>query len=403
MNAVQIKTRRNVRLLQLYTICANAMFLLPVLVPYYRDVIGIGFREFMIGEAVFSTVMILMEVPTGWISDIWGRKKTLVASVATSFAGWGMLWFADSLWMAAAAQGILGITVSLASGTNSALLYDSLLESGREDEYRRLESRRHGASLYAIAGASLAGGFLYQWSPMLPLAAMIAAQAAALAFTLLMTEPGRQTESVRRHPVADMVETVRYAVHGHAEVAGIIILSAVVFAATKNLLWAQQPYYIMLGLPENWFGMLTCAGFLIGGTASTFGYLLDGRLSNVAALCALMIFTILICAAAGFWPGYHGVALILSGSFIYGMGFPRVQAAINNRVSSARRATILSAASLAVHMVSIPLMLLTGWMADMYGIAVSLLVLAAVTGTGALFASVLLKRRASVVQQGDGM
>jgi len=96
MNAL-IKTPayKNIRLLQVYTICANAIFLLPVLIPYYRDVLGLGFREFMIGEAVFSAVMIAMEVPTGWLSDVWGRKKTLIASVIMGLAGWLILWHAD--------------------------------------------------------------------------------------------------------------------------------------------------------------------------------------------------------------------------------------------------------------------------------------------------------------------
>ena len=393
MNVVHKRAHRNIRLLQMYTICANAMFLLPVLIPYYRDVIGIGFHEFMIGEAVFSAVMIVMEVPTGWISDVWGRKKTLVASVMTALLGWGLLWHADSFWDAIIAQGVLGIYVSLASGTNSALLYDSLLELGRADEYRRLESRRHGTGLYAVAGASLLGGFMYQWHPMAPLAGVIAVDCAALVFTLLMIEPAYHKEAVRKHPIADMVGTVRFAVHGHVEVAAIILLSALLFAMTKSLLWAQQPYYIMLHLPESWFGVLSCTGFLVGATAGTFGYKLDGRLSNVAALEILLVGAVLICAVAGLWPGNHGVALLLAGSFIYGIGAPRVQAAINKRVPSARRATILSAASLAVHVVSIPLMILSGWVSDAYGITAALVIMAAVMAVGGGAASLLLRHR----------
>jgi len=396
MNAL-IKTPayKNIRLLQVYTICANAIFLLPVLIPYYRDVLGLGFREFMIGEAVFSAVMIAMEVPTGWLSDVWGRKKTLIASVIMGLAGWLILWHADGFLMAVVAQGVLGINISLASGTNSALLYDTLLENKQEDEFHRLESQRHGMMLYAVGGASIVGGFMYQWHPMAPLAAMIALKFIALLLTLFMVDPSRHKEEVHKHPIADMMETVRYAMHGHVEVAGIIILSALVFATTKNLLWAQQPYYIMLNLPESWFGIFTCAGFIIGATASTFGYKINGRMSNVTALYVLMISAILACAIAGLWPGHHGIVLVLSGSLIYGIGAPRVQAAINNRVSSVRRATILSAASLSVHVISIPLMVLIGWAGDAYGIEMALIVLAVIMAIGGLMARFLLGRRAS--------
>ena len=394
MNAAHKKTNRNLRLLQVYTICANAIFVLPVLVPYYRDEIGIGFREFMIGEAVFSAVMILMEVPTGWLSDIWGRKKTLVASAAAQIFGWALLLHADSFLEAAVAQGALGIAVSLFSGTNSAMLYDSLLEAGREDEYRRREGGRMGLGLYAVGIASLLGGFMYQIHHMLPLAATILFVAFGFVATLMMTEPSRHREAVHKNPFADMAATFRYALHGHAEVGGIILLSAVLFATTKMLMWSQQPYYIMLGLPEGWFGVLTAAGLFLGGTASTFGHHIDGRFSNVGVLRALLLWVALAATVAGLWTGWHGVPLLMSGSFIFGMGWARVQAAINKRVSSARRATILSCASLMVHVFSIPLLILTGWVEDIWGIGASLLMLAGILlslGGGA--ASLLLHRR----------
>lgn len=152
MTDAQKRANRNVTLLLLHTVCVNMIFILPVLVPYYRDVIGIGFREFMIGEAAFSAVMILMEVPTGWLSDVWGRKKTMVVSTVTGLAGWGLLWHADSFAEAVIAQASLGVAVSLLLGTNSALLYDSLLGAGREGEYRALEGRRHGQRFRSSPG-----------------------------------------------------------------------------------------------------------------------------------------------------------------------------------------------------------------------------------------------------------
>jgi hypothetical protein len=57
--------RRNILLLQAHTAFLYMIFVLPVIVPYYRDVIGLRFQQYMIGEALCSLVVILMEVPTG--------------------------------------------------------------------------------------------------------------------------------------------------------------------------------------------------------------------------------------------------------------------------------------------------------------------------------------------------
>ncbi|HEY8190896.1 MAG TPA: MFS transporter, partial [Alphaproteobacteria bacterium] len=400
MTDAQKKVERNLRLLIVYTICANGLFILPVIVPYYRDEIGLGFREFMIGEAAFSTLMILMEVPTGWISDVWGRRKTLMASAAAQVAGWSLLLYADSFLTAVMAQAALAVAVSLFSGTNSAMLYDSLLEAGREDEYRRLEGRRLGLGLYSIGIASMLGGFMYQVHHMLPLVATIISMMVGFVVTFLMKEPSWHRQAVHKNPFADMAVTFRYALRGHPEVGGIILLSAILFASTKMLMWAQQPYYMALGIPEGWFGALAACGFLLGGTASAIGHRLDGRFSNVGVLRTLLIWAVLAAAGAGVWSGAHGVVLLMSGSFIFGIGWSRVQAAINKRVVSGRRATILSCASLMVHMFSIPLLVLTGTMQEWQGIGASLMLLAFLLLTVGGTASLLLKKRSAPVVPG---
>ena len=130
--------------------------------------------------------------------------------------------------------------------------------------------------MYAVGGASLLGGFLYHWHAELPILLTIVFNALGLLITLFVTEPSRHQERPHRNPFVDMMQTLRYALHGHAEIAGIIFLSGVLFAGTKVLLWAQQPYYIFLDLPVKWFGLLSACGFLLGGLASHYSHLSKG-------------------------------------------------------------------------------------------------------------------------------
>lgn len=386
----QNRLRRNVTLLQWHNIFVSMVFVLPVLVPLYHDR-GLGFREFMIGEAVFSAVMIAMEVPSGWLSDVWKRRSVLALACLTHVMGWTTLWLADGFLMTVVAQGMLGIGVSLISGTNSALLYDSMFDAGMADEYRRYEGKRHAVGLYAVAAASVAGGFLYHAHPDLPVLLTIAACFVGFAMALMMQEPHRHRVPVQKHPVADMIDTVRFAIHGHREIAGIMILSAVLFSATKMLMWSQQPYYIMLGLPEMWFGALAAIGFLMGGLGGHFGHLVDGRFRNVPTLAVFMGVMVMLAGTAALWPGYHAIPLLLMGSTIFGFAWPRVQAAVNNRVDGSRRATILSSVNMAVFMVAIPLFVVMGWADDHGGVTLALKILAAVVATG-MVAGLLLIR-----------
>ncbi len=368
-------SQRNGRLILLMQICYSAIFIIPVLMPYYKAEIGLSFRDFMVAEAMFAATVVLMEVPSGWLSDLWSRKKTLALGLLTNAIGYGMLLFANSFVDAAIAQCVIGIGVSMISGTNSALLYDSLLQDGKEEQFRRLEGSRHGFALYALAFACLAGGVLYQINHHLPLLLTVAGQSIGMLCTLLLIEPKRAYKAAEKHPVADMLDTMKFALHGHKEVAGIILFATVIFTATKVMLWVQQPYYALLALPEIWYGVFMAAGFLVGGMGGHLGHLLDGHVRNRTMFLFMLIMVVGACLIAGLVKSLGVVPLLLVGSVMWGFGWPRVQNAINLRVSSERRATILSTAGLMISLAFIPIGSAMGILSDAWGLQDALLAL----------------------------
>jgi len=133
---------RNIRLLNIFTMCVNAVFCLPIILPFYQDHLGLTFHDFLIGESVFAAMMILLDVPTGWLADQWGRKKTLISGAFVFGLGILALYYSIGFWTVILAQGVVGIGSSLMTGANSALLYDSLLAAKREAEFRQKEGFR---------------------------------------------------------------------------------------------------------------------------------------------------------------------------------------------------------------------------------------------------------------------
>ncbi|MFN3826537.1 MAG: MFS transporter [Micavibrio sp.] len=353
--------------------CQSAIFFLPVLILFYQAEIGLSFKDFMIIEAIFCATIIIMEVPSGWLSDLWSRKNTLAAGLAFTCTGFSLLLFADNFWEAAFCEVFTGIGVSLISGTNSAMLYDSLLQDKQQDDYRRLEGLRHGSSLYALAFASLAGGLLYQIDHHLPVILTAFGQACGVICALMMVEPVREYREAEKHPLADMLDTMKFALHGHKEIAGIILFATVIFTSTKIMLWVQQPYYELLALPEIWYGIFTATGFLLGGLGGHLGHMLDGHIRNRTMFTFMLVIVVSACLIAGTIKSLGVVPLLLVGSVMWGFGWPRVQSAINIRVSSERRASILSTASLMISLAFIPIGSTLGLASDHWGIQKALL------------------------------
>ncbi len=369
--------RHNISLLEGYNILLNAIFIMPVFIPFYRDHIGLDFQDFLIGETVFAGVVVALEVPSGWISDIWKRKNVMILSCLFWIMGFGILVIAGNLAVTIMAQAIIGVAVSLSSGTNTALLYDTLAAQGREAEYSRLEGRRTALLLYSIALSSIAGGFMYTLHPLLPLLATVAMAFPALLCCILLTEPPRCKSAVQGHPIKDMAITLQYALHGHKEIAFIIIFAGLLFSGTKLIMWSQQPYYMALSMPEYIFGFFLAGGFMLGGLSSHLAHRLDGKISNLRALSFCLMIALCVCIASAAQIGIHGIALLMiGGTGIYGIAMPRVNNAINTRIASDRRATVLSTLNLLRELLFIPLGLIVGWAAGAHGIDHALMAVA---------------------------
>lgn len=389
-----MRADRNLKLMAGYTVGANAMFVLGVIVPYYRDVMGLDFQTFLIGEAAFAAALLVCEVPSGWISDNWQRKHVLTLAVLMEVAGFACMLVGDNIYWAILSQAIIGVGISLSSGTNTAMLYDSLLSAGRESEYRRHEGRRAAFGFYSVATASVASGFLYTVDKHLPVVLTIAALLVAALCSALMDEPERHRVKAARHPLADMVATAHYALRGHAEVGLIILFASALFCSTKLIMWSQQPYYMAIGLDESIFGVLMAAGFLMAGFSSQLGHRFDGRAGSLRVLAWCWLTAFAVCAITGLYQGLAGVVLLMiGGSCLFGLASPRVSEAINARVDGSRRATILSTQGLLGSLFFIPTSMALGWMDSRHGIGGALLALAGWLVVAGLLLSLLLVNR----------
>lgn len=363
---------REIRLICAHSTLTHMLFLLPVIFPYYQS-IGLTFRDFLIGEAVFSAVVILSEVPSGWISDTWKRRTTLVLGGFIGLCGYGLLMLADGFWMATTAQGIIGMAVALNSGTNTSLLYDLLHEEGREEDYRRIDGHRHGISFYGTAAACLAGGAMFLIHPKLPLFFDMLVLSGAMISIAMVREPKRFMKSVEKHMFHDMVKTMKYALTGHPEITGIIVVAATVLCTTKLMIWSQQPYYADAGLSVAWYGVLLAGTFILGGMAGQLSHRIEHWGSNRMALGVMAGLLVVCCTVLSLVTSiWIGMVLFFSGTLVYATAQPRINAGINSRVGPERRATILSTANLMVHILFIPSSIIVGEMSEAGGISSAL-------------------------------
>ena len=100
------------------------LVLMPVLIPFLKG-IGLSMGEVFKLQALYALMVILLEIPSGYLSDIFGRKLILVISGVLHGIGFSLYPFADSFFILVIIQLINAIAMSLMSGTDISLLYDT--------------------------------------------------------------------------------------------------------------------------------------------------------------------------------------------------------------------------------------------------------------------------------------
>ena len=115
-------------ILKMYLLKAVLWFMvaMPIIVLFFQEH-GLSLTQVMPLQAIYSFSVALFEVPSGYIADLFGRKKTIVISTIFAFIGYLVFSFYGGFYAFAIAQILVGISGSLMSGSDSALLYDTLL------------------------------------------------------------------------------------------------------------------------------------------------------------------------------------------------------------------------------------------------------------------------------------
>lgn len=360
---------------KLYINSALRMFLvfMPILVLFYQDN-GLSMSQVLILQAVFSVMVLAFEIPSGYFSDIVGRKKSLIIGSLLGTVGYIVYSLSGSFYEFLIAEIILGFGISFVSGADSAMLYDTLLELKDQDKFKKSQGRMMSAANFSEGFAGIIGGFLAVVGLRLPFFIMSAVFLSSALISFTLVEPKRHKADNSQGNIKKILKTVRYALHEHLEVKWLIIYSAVASAAIFNMVWFIQPYFEMVGLPLVWFGLTWAVlQFSVGG----FSLLADdiekkwGRKKTLVSL--------IFWASSGYFllslfDAIWAILFIFLFYFARGINTPVIGDYVNKLIPSDIRATVLSVKSMLMRLIFVIVGPIMGWVSDLYSLQTALLV-----------------------------
>lgn len=323
-----------------------------------------GYSTYEIGicETIFHTVSLAAEIPSGVAADVWGRKKMMILSGVSALIAGLLKAFSGGHFACVAISMIFSaLSYNLASGSDSALAYESLKEDGLEANYDKFSA--NGSIIYRISNgvATLLAGFTITLGMKRAELLDVIFMAVHIAIALSLKEFRSNNEpSAKAWDLIKKcyIESFRF-LREHKRIFMTLVVNSLIGAVDILLLFFIQEELQEAGLSLVLLGpalFITSMGGVLGSIISK-----RLRTTGVKKLAVICAFGVL----AGFSTGLLEIPfLMVIGGFVSSMFDDMIQiktdVMLNDAVPSEQRSTLISVSSFLFSCVMIVLSPLVG-------------------------------------------
>ena len=354
-----------------------ALFPVAVITLFWKHDIGLDMAEILLLQGLFGLSMAIFEFPSGYLADRIGYRRTLIWASVVIALGWAGYTVAGTFWEVALAEMALGFGMSLVSGCDTALLYESLLETEEEESYGRWLGRVRFFGQSAEGTAALVAGLLFAFSARLPFVLEVGLWVVNLGVAWSLVEPRRQPLRRSGH-VQNVVQIVRTALLSGGSLRAVIVLAILFGLASFLPVWLVPLYAADAGVPVPWLGPI----WAVANYTVAVGSLWSDRARRRLGLAGLLLVASVLIAIGyvglGLTQAIFGFAFYFALTAMRGLVGPALAHREQRLIPSADRAGFLSLRSLLFRLVFLAGAPLVGLAIDARGQHIVLLVVGAV-------------------------
>ncbi|MDD3741012.1 MAG: MFS transporter [Bacteroidales bacterium] len=365
--------KRNIFALYVIKTAKWFMLFMPIIVLFYQEN-GLSLRDVLTLQAVYSIAVIALEIPSGYLADVWGRKNTIILGAILGTIGFLIYSFTSGFYEFLIAELVLGVAQSFISGSDSALLYDSLKNENKEKYFIKYEGRVLAIGNFAETIAAVVGGFLAEISLRTPFycQAIVAFIAIPAAFSLY--EPLIERDKLKSG-FKQIISIVKFSLFKSKQLSFNIFLSAVIGCATLTMAWFLQAYlYDIQGFSKYQIGIAWSVVNLTVGIATIFAYRIDKILGSKTTIFAVLIVIGGSYIMLGLNATFLAFIVIFLFYFVRGIATPVLKDYINRSCTPDIRATVLSVRNFVIRILFSVFGPFVGWFADIYSLQQAFLI-----------------------------
>jgi MFS family permease len=345
------------------------MLFMPIIWLFYEEN-GLTIADLFIIQSIYSITIALIEIPSGYVADVLGRKNSMI--IGSFFGMLGMIVYSFSFGFEGflIAALCLGIGQSFISGSDTAIMYDSLLQLNRTKDFIKLEGRTISMGNLAEAFAFIIGGLLAEISLRTPFYYQIGIAFVGFFVAILLVEPTmHRLEDGKTKPWKNIKNIIRFSLKENKTLRYYILYSSIIGAGTLTMAWFSQPYFMSIGINSKfYFGLLGAGLNLAVAIPSFYAHKIEKSINTKTLLILILI---LICScyfSISYTANLWGLLILLLFYITRGIATPVLRDYMNRHIPSEMRATVMSIRSFIIRLVFASTSPFFGYVADVYSL-----------------------------------
>ncbi len=331
---------------------------------------GMTLAEIGLLEGIFHVTGFLSEIPTGALADLFGRRKIMIIGRFTSLISAIIMLFSSSFLGFAIGFILSAWGYNLNSGSEEALIYDSLKFLKREEEYLKLNGKINLIIEVSQGLAVFIGGLLSEISFSISYITAIIIGV----FSLIVSFKFKEVDIRETHE-----EKVTVINHFKTSISILkenkLLLNILIFFPTIYTFSAIIYFYGQQFLSDGGYSKVNISIiFLANGILSSIGAIISSRVyekfKSVGWLTISVIISFLILIMGNVTKSLSVLIFLFIG-FLTSILQPISSKLINSMVVSKQRATIISVESMFYSLIMIILFPICGFIGDKFALEIS--------------------------------
>ena len=355
---------------------------------------GLSISDIVLVEIVYAVLAILLEVPSGAISDRWSRKYVLALNMVFFMLN-TLLWvLAQNIRLFLLGSVAASVHMALRSGTDTSFLYDTLKQINNEQSFSKvLGNTIFWENICAIV-AGITGGMIADFIGLeVPFWITLGFSFIAVLIALSFTEPRIHRTTGEMTYWKHIAETGKYLVN-HQSILHLITFAVILGATIILMEEYSQLYFVRVGVPILALGYLVAVGSGIMAITGKFAYRL-GRFKRGPIFALAIIISITGFVIVGLTRTWYGVPFTFLPWIAYFSVYPLILNDFHKELPSGQRATAESFMNMLRGLVFIPIGLGFSNIADRISIFFAFMAVGFVLAAYLVFYLVLSHRRIS--------